>query len=398
MMPWLHIIGLGANGLDSLAPSARAALETAEVIIGGDRHHTLTNGIQAERIAWPSPFDALVDKLESIRWRRVAVLTTGDPLWFSVGARIAQAFPREETVFHPQLSAFQLAACRMNWTLADVEMLTVHGRPVEQAIPFFAPGARLVVLSTDGNTPTALAQLLTERGYGPSRLTVLAHMDTPEESRIESSAADWSQYAPDFNTLAIEVIPGEQPVVLSRTPGLPDSAFVSDGTMTKSEVRAATLAKLMPMRGALLWDIGCGAGSVAVEWMRAAPGTRAIGLEPRADRRAMAAANATALGTPGLEIVDGRAPDALADLPDPDAVFLGGGLSKETFDIVWSRLRPFGRLVANSVTLESEARLLELYRQHGGDLTRISVARAEPVGKLTGWRPNMTVTQWSLTK
>ncbi|SMH41165.1 precorrin-6y C5,15-methyltransferase (decarboxylating) subunit CbiE [Maritimibacter sp. HL-12] len=398
MTPWLHIIGIGADGMGSLAPAARAALATAEVIVGGERHHTLTDGVAGERIAWPSPFDALIDRLRGLSGRRVAVLATGDPLWFSVGAKIANAFTPGEFVVHPQLSAFQLAAARMGWSLADCETLTAHGRPPEQVIPYITPGARLLILTTGSATPGQIAGFLAARGYGPSRLTVLANMGAADELRIEGDAENWTENVPDFNTLAVEVRPGHAPVLHARTPGLPDSAFASDGTMTKREVRAVSLARLMPMRGALLWDIGCGAGSVAIEWMRAARDARAIGIEPRADRRAFAAANAATLGTPGLTLVEGSAPDALAGLPDPDAVFLGGGITAETFETVWNALKPQGRLVANSVTLESEAVLLDLHARHGGELARISVSRAEPVGPRMGWRPMMAVTQWSLVK
>jgi precorrin-6B C5,15-methyltransferase / cobalt-precorrin-6B C5,C15-methyltransferase len=396
--PWLRIIGIGADGLDSLSPSARVALETAEVIIGGERHHTLTDGLDAERIAWPSPFDALIDQLRGLAGRRVAVLATGDPLWYSVGAKIARAFTLGEFVVHPQLSAFQLAAARMGWSLADCETLTAHGRPPEQVIPYIAPGARLLILTTGSETPRQIAGFLSARGYGPSRLTVFANMGAADEAHFEGVAQGWTEKVSDFNTLAVEILPGDAPVLHARTPGLPDSAFASDGTMTKREVRAVSLARLMPMRGALLWDIGCGAGSVAIEWMRAARDARAIGIEPRADRRAFAAANAATLGTPGLKLIDGRAPEALADLPAPDAVFLGGGITEQTFDTVWLSLKPNGRLVANSVTLQSEAILLALHARHGGELTRLAVSRAEAVGPRMGWRPFMTVTQWSLVK
>lgn len=396
--PWLHIVGIGEDGLPGLSPAARALVESAEVILGGDRHHALAPHITAERIAWPSPFDAMIDTIRGLRGRRAVVLVTGDPLWFSVGARIARAIPPDEIVFHPALSAFQLAAARMGWSLADAETLTVHGRPVEQMIPWIAPGARLLILTTGADTPARIAAILAERGFGPSRMTVLSAMGGPHETRFDGVAESWTATVPDFNTLAVECIAGPDARILPRTPGLPDEAFAHDGTMTKQEVRAITLARLMPFRGAMLWDIGCGCGSVAVEWMRAAPDARAIGIEPRADRRALAAANALTLGAPALRLIEGTAPDALAGLPTPDAVFIGGGLSEATFAAAWDALKPRGRLVANAVTLESESLLLSLHARHGGDLTRIAVARAEPVGGLTGWRPAMPVTQWSLTK
>ena len=396
--PWLHVVGIGEEGLDGLTPATRAVVEAAEVILGGDRHHALSEAITAERIAWPSPFDAMIDTIRGMKGRRAVVLVTGDPLWFSVGARIGRAIDPAEIVYHPQLSAFQLAAARMGWSLADVETLTVHGRPVEQMIAFIQPLQRLLVLTTGSDTPGKIARFLTERGFGKSRLTVLAAMGGADEARFDGLAESWDHEVPAFNTLAVDCVAAPDAALIPRVPGLDDALFQSDGTMTKQEVRAATLGKLMPMRGALLWDIGCGSGSVGIEWMRAARHARAIGIEPRADRRAMAAANALALGAPRFDIRAGEAPEALEGLEPPDAIFIGGGLSEAVFAAAWDALRPLGRLVANAVTLESEAELIALHRAHGGQLAKISVQRAEPVGRMTGWKPFMTVTQWSLIK
>ena len=396
--PWLHIIGIGEDGLDGLTPATRAVVEAAEVILGGERHHMLAGNTTAERLAWPTPFDAMIDTIRGLKGRRAVVLVTGDPLWFSVGARIGRAIDPSEIVYPPQLSAFQLAAARMGWSLADVETLTVHGRPVEQMIAFIQPDARLLVLTTGADTPRQIAAYLAQRGYGASRMSVLAAMGGKDEARFDGTAAGWDHTVPAFNTLAVECLAAPDAALQPRVPGLSDALFQSDGTMTKQEVRAATLAKLMPMRGALLWDIGSGSGSVGIEWMRAARYARAIGIEPRADRRAMAAANALALGAPRLELIDGEAPAALDGLDAPDAIFIGGGLSAEVFQAAWAALRPLGRLVANAVTLESEAELARLHALHGGDLVRIAVQRAEPVGRLRGWRAAMPVTQWSLVK
>ena len=396
--PWLHIVGIGEDGLDGLVPATRAVVEAAEVILGGDRHHALASNPEAERIAWPSPFDAMITTIRGLRGRRAVVLVTGDPLWFSVGARIGRAIDPAEIVYHPQLSAFQLAAARMGWSLPDVETLTVHGRPVEQMIAFIQPDARLLVLTTGADTPAQIARFLADRGFGQSKMTVLAAMGGKDEARFDGTAETWDHVVPAFNTLAVDCIAAPDAALLPRVPGLADHLFQSDGTMTKQEVRAATLAKLMPMRGALLWDIGCGSGSVAIEWMRAARYARAVGIEPRADRRAMAAANALALGAPKLELIDGTVPAALDGLDAPDAIFIGGGLSRATFEAAWAALRPLGRLVANAVTLESEAELIALHQVYGGDLVKLSVHRAEPVGRLTAWRPSMPVTQWSLVK
>ena len=396
--PWLHIVCIGEDGMAGLLPATRAILEAAEVIVGGERHHLLSEAVTAERIAWPSPFDALTGLLAGLRGRRVVVLATGDPLWFSVGARIGRSLPPSEIVYHPQLSAFQLAAARMGWSMADLETLTVHGRPVEQMIAFIQPDARLLILTTGAETPAQIARFLTERGFGQSRMTVLANMGGAEEARFDGLAESWAHVVPPFNTLAVDCVAAPDAALMPRVPGLADDLFQHDGTMTKREVRAATLAKLMPMRGALLWDIGTGCGSVAVEWMRGARYARAIGIEPRADRRAMAAANALALGVPRLELIEGRVPEALDGLEAPDAVFIGGGLTEAVFDAAWAALRPLGRLVCNAVTLESEAVLVALYKRHGGELVKLQISRAEPVGGLTGWRPLMPVTQWSLVK
>ncbi|MEM1276967.1 MAG: precorrin-6y C5,15-methyltransferase (decarboxylating) subunit CbiE [Pseudomonadota bacterium] len=410
MTAWLNIIGIGEDGVSGLSAAARAALSEAEILLGGDRHHDLAGVTQAKRLSWPSPFDAMIDAIIAHRGWRMVVLATGDPLWYSVGARIATAIPPREIIFHPQISAFQWAACRMGWSLADVETLTAHGRPAEQIIPYFWPGARLLILTAGAETPGQIARLLSDRGYGASQLSVLANLGGPNEGRLDGRAEDWATTTPEiapFHTLAV-TCQGDQPQLLPHTPGLPDDAFEHDGKMTKQDVRAATLAKLMPQRGEVLWDIGVGCGSVAIEWMRAAPSAAAIGFDTHTKRLAIAGRNAKVLGTPALSLVEGEAPQILEvipapigtrpDLRNPNAVFIGGGLSEELVDCVLARLRPFGRLVANAVTLESEACLAMLQAKHGGQLTRIATAQAVPVGPYRGWRAAMPVTQWSLIR
>lgn len=398
MSAWLDIIGIGEDGMAGLAPTARAVLEDAEVIVGGDRHHALSSAVTAERIAWPSPFDAMISELKRHRGRRIAVLVTGDPLWYSVGARILKSIPAQEIRFHPQLSSFQLAACRMGWSLADCQTLTVHGRPVEQAIPFFAPGARLLILTQGAETPAAISKLLTALGYGASEMSVLGAMGGAGESRADGIAASWSAEAPALHVLAVtcRAEAGAQPLMPGI--GLPDEAFEHDGKMTKRELRALTVAALCPYPGQRLWDIGLGCGSVAIEWMRAGRDMAAIGLEPRAERRAMAARNAARLGAPRLEIRDAAAPEGLEGLAAPDAIFIGGGLRGDVIAAALAALRPHGRLVANAVTLESEAVLMEAEAAHGGALRRVAVSRAEPVGPYRGWRSLMPVTQWVLAR
>ncbi|WP_431309867.1 precorrin-6y C5,15-methyltransferase (decarboxylating) subunit CbiE [Algicella marina] len=394
MATWLDIVGIGEDGMAGLSPATRAVVEAAEVIVGGARHHSLSEAVTAQRIAWPSPFDALIDTLKGLKGRRAVVLVTGDPLWYSVGARILKGIPGEEITFHPQISAFQLGVCRMGWSLADCETLTVHGRPVEQAVPFFAPGLRLLILTQGPETPGEIAALLTEAGYGASRMSVLGAMGGPRETRRDGIAASWEGEAPAFHLLAVECLAAEGARPRMPGIGLPDDAFEHDGKMTKRELRSLTVAALCPYRGQMLWDIGLGCGSVAIEWMRAARDMGAVGLEPKAARRAMAARNAARLGAPRLEIVDGTAPEGLTGLPAPDAVFIGGGLSEAVAEAALAALKPHGRLVANAVTLESEAVLAALHARLGGDLRRIAVSRAEPVGPWRGWKSLMAVTQW----
>jgi precorrin-6Y C5,15-methyltransferase (decarboxylating) len=411
MSAWLTVIGIGEDGMAGLSATARRLVENAEVIVGGDRHQGLAARVTAERITWPSPFDALVDTLKAHKGRRIVVLVTGDPLWYSVGARLLKAIPAAEIDFHPQLSAFQWAACRMGWSMADAETLTAHGRAAEQVVPYFWPGARLLILTAGSQTPGEVARLLTARGYGASGMTVLASLGGPDERRIDGVATDWAAHdpigeIPSFHTLAVACSGAPKPL-LPRLPGLPDEAFASDGVMTKREVRALTLARLMPARGEVLWDIGTGCGSVAVEWMRAAPDALAVGIDPRPHRLALARRNAQALGAPKLELIEGAAPEALGmipppaqartDLRRPNAIFIGGGLSRETVERARAALPPGGRLVANAVTLDSEALLITLRSEIGGELTRIAIERAEALGGLTGWRPAMPVVQWSLT-
>lgn len=397
--PWLHVIGIGEDGIEGLSREAVTLVGEAEFIIGGDRHHRLVPGLKAERIAWPSPFDAMIDVIRSYKGRRIVILVTGDPLWYSVGARITKAIPADEIRFHPQLSAFQWAACRLGWSLADCETVTIHGRPAEQVIPCFSPGARLLILTRDGDSPKEVAKLLKNWGFGESRMSVLAALGGKREKRIDGIAGSWRRKAPDFHVLAVECIAGSDARSFGRAPGLTDNHFEHDGQLTKRVVRAATIGALMPYPDAILWDIGAGCGSVAIEWMRAARGATAIAIEPDKARRAMMEVNAARLGAPRLRIVEGEAPGALKGLPVPDAVFIGGGLTDPgVFDAAWNGLRPGGRLVANAVTLESEAMLFGLHERLGGSLERIATSQAIAVGRYRGFRPSMSVTQWSVVK
>ena len=400
MSPWLRIVGIGEDGLAGLAPSARALVEDADVLIGGARHLAMVEHLTAEKLGWESPLKATVARIEGYRGRAVTVLASGDPMAYGVGVTLMRRFAPEEVVCLPGIGAFSLACARLGWPLAECVTLTAHGRPLDLVRQHLIPGNRLLILSEDGRTPAALATLLREAGFGPSVMIVLSHMGGDRETRLETTAAEGvAGDVPDLNTVAVEVRAAPGTPLFSRVPGLADEAFRHDGQMTKREVRAVTLAALAPVPGGLLWDIGAGCGSVAIEWMRAADRARAIAVERNAERRAMTAENASMLGAPQLRIVAGEAPAALDGLEEPHAVFVGGGLSAAgVMERAWQALASGGRLVANAVTLEGEAVLMAWHRDHGGSLTRLAVSRAEPIGPYEGWRPLMPVTQLALVK
>ncbi len=394
--PWLAIVGIGEDG--HLPPAAHAAVAAAELVVGGRRHLALAEAaIRGDALAWPSPMEGAYPAILARGGRPVAVLASGDPFCFGVGSILATLVPPSEIVCHPAPSAFALARARLGWAMADVAELSVCGRPIAAIIPHLQPGARLLVLSAGAETPAALAALLRDAGLGGSRLTVLEAMGGPAERVRVGDAGGFDR--PDIhalNTVAIEVV---GPVRQHLATGLPDTLFEHDGQLTRRDIRAVTLSSLAPRRGELLWDVGGGAGSIGIEWMLRHPANRAIAIEPNADRVARIGRNATALGVPGLRIVHGTAPEALAGLPAPDAVFLGGGAHQPgVIDAAWDALPADGRLVANAVTTETEAVLLAVQARLGGTLLRLAISRLDAVGPMHAFRPAMTVTQWVATK
>jgi precorrin-6Y C5,15-methyltransferase (decarboxylating) len=399
--PWLSVVGIGEDGFEGLGPQARAALSAAEFVVGGERHLALTPAEaspHAERRAWPSPMLPFLDVVAGWRGRDVVVLASGDPLLYGVAATLLTRISREEIAVLPAVSSVQLACAAMLWPTAETRVVSACGRPVERLALELFDGARIVLLSADGTTPAAAAALLAAHGCGDSRLTVLERLGGPNSHTVSMTARDVGNRTFDpLNIVAIEVAAGPEAALPPLTPGLPDDAFDNDGQITRREIRALTLARLAPTPGALLWDVGAGSGSIGIEWMRA--GGRAIALEPRPDRAARARQNAARLGVPDLDLRDAAAPDGLAGLPRPDAVFVGGGATADrVLDISWAALKPGGRLVANAVTLETEARLTAFRAAHGGDLVRLQATYADPVGRMTGWRPAMPVTQFAATK
>ncbi len=399
--PWLTIVGIGEDGLAGLGDEAKAAIAAAALVFGGARHLELADAaIRGERHAWLSPFERSVEAVLAARGRPVVVLASGDPFFYGVGVTLCRRIVRDEMRVLPAPSSFSLAAARMGWALQDTACVSLHGRPIDLIRPHLHPGSRILALTSDSDGPAALAGLLAESGFGASRMTVLEALGGARE-RVSSHRADrFALEAVDMlNVCAVDVAAGEGARILAYTPGLDDGLFEHDGQITKREVRALTLSALAPRRGELLWDIGAGSGSIGIEWMLADPSLRAIAVEGHPERAARIRRNARTFGVPGLSIVEGAAPAALAGLAAPDAIFIGGGGSEAgVMEAALAGLKPGGRLVAIAVTTEMEAVRLSHHSRLGGSLVRIDIARAAPVGQMTGWRPAMPVTQWSWVK
>ncbi|MGV9673716.1 precorrin-6y C5,15-methyltransferase (decarboxylating) subunit CbiE [Nocardia sp. NPDC003482] len=399
----LTVVGIGADGWAGLPEPSRRAVTEAEVLMGSRRQleSIPADATRAERIAWPSPLlPALPDLLAAHRDSRVCVLASGDPMFYGIGATLARLVGPEALRVLPQPSSASLACARLGWGLADTLVVSVVGRPLATVLPELADRRRLLVLSADAETPGLLADLLARNGFGGSTLTVLEQLGGHRERMVSGTARDWSEPPGDpLNLVALDCVADPTAARLTRLPGLPDSTYGGDGQLTKAEVRALSLSALAPAPGELLWDVGGGSGSIAIEWCRTHPSCRATTFERSAPRRDQIAANAAALGVPGIEIRGEVLAELRADLPLPDAIFLGGGLTQPgLFETCWARLRPGGRLVANAVTVESEALLLGWAAEYGGALRRIQIHRAEPLGGFTAWRPQLPVCQWAVEK
>ncbi|MCX7646854.1 MAG: precorrin-6y C5,15-methyltransferase (decarboxylating) subunit CbiE [Rhodobacteraceae bacterium] len=394
--PWLTIIGIGEDGAAGLAPASRAALEAAEVVVGPPRHLALVPATGAERLEWPAPFAEGIPRLLALRGRRVAMLVSGDPFWFGAGSVVARHLAPGEWRALPAPSTFALAAARLGWPLETTACLGLHAAPLARLRPHLVPGQRALVLLRDGAAVAELARALTAWGFGGSRLTVLEALGGPRE-RLRQATAGLFDLADIAHPVAAGVEVAGEGWALPRTPGLPDDLFDHDGQITKAPMRALTLAALAPRPGERLWDIGAGSGSVAIEWLLAHPATEAVAIEAEAARAARIRANAAALGADRLAVIEGRAPAALAGLPAPQAVFVGGGMSAALLEALRAVLAPGTRLVAHAVTLETEALLIAAQAAHGGRLLRIALAEAAPLGRRTGWAPARPVVQWSVT-
>lgn len=400
MNKWLSIIGMGEEGYDGLSAHAKLVVEQADVIVGAERLLALTPQTNATREEWPQPFSAVVNQIKRLRGRKTVLLATGDPSNYGVARKVLEFIPSSEVEIVPHISAFSLAAARLGWSLPDCDTLTLHGRPAAQLEAFIQPGVRLIALTENGATIAEVARRLVARRFGQSRVTVLENMGGPRERQSSFVAAEYRdvRYS-DLNTIGVECIADAGAALLPRVPGLPDDAYIHDGQLTKREVRAATLAALGPTPDALLWDVGAGCGSIAIEWMRAARGAQAIAIERDQARLSMLAENANRLGAPRLHIVAGEAPAAFADLKQPDAVFIGGGMGDPgVFETSWEALKSGGRMVGNVVTLEGELHVIDLQEKFGGDLVRIDVSVLSKIGNLRALKPRMSVLQWRAIK
>ncbi len=398
MDKWLSVIGIGDDGLVGLSPVAAALLAQADRVVGGKRHLAMLGDDRRPQVAWNGPIAQTIDHILQHRGSPTAILASGDPLCYGIGTTLMRHIPLVEMTIVPAPSAFSLACARLGWALPEVETVSLCGRDPALLTVVLYPGARVLVLSADHTTPAKVAALLRDWGYERTAITILAHLGGPQESQISGIANHWADpEVPDLHTIALEC-PIDRPG-FSRFPGLPDDAYQHDGQLTKREVRAITLSRLAPLPGQLLWDVGAGAGSIGIEWMRSHPRCGAIAIEHHPDRLQNIATNAHTLGVPNLQIIAGKAPGALTDLPTPDAIFIGGGLTvPDVFESCWAALRSGGRLVANGVTIQTEQRIFELQQQFGGELDRIAIQRAQPIGKFLGWQAMAGVTQWVVIK
>ncbi|MEO1721564.1 MAG: precorrin-6y C5,15-methyltransferase (decarboxylating) subunit CbiE [Pseudomonadota bacterium] len=399
--PWLTIIGMGEDGVPGLSAASRAALEAAEVVTGSARlMGLLAEGgaaSGAQHRVWPVPFEDGIEPLLALRGRRVVVLASGDPFWFGAGATLAPRLEPGEWRAIPGPSTFAHAAARLGWPLEETLCLGLHATPFERLTPSLAPGLRAILLLRDGAAPAALAAWLTGRGFGASELTVLEALGGPVERVRQATAAGFA--LDDIRhpvAVALEAAGGP---ALPCVSGLPDDAFAHDGQITKRPVRALTLSALAPRAGERLWDIGAGSGSISIEWLLSAPRSKAVAIERDPARAARIRENGAHYGLSALEAVEGKAPDALDCLEtEPDAVFIGGGLSQSLLEALWRRLRSGTRVVANAVTLESEALLAHWQAETGGTLLRIELSEAAPLGARRGWRASYPVVQWSTVR
>ena len=396
------VVGTGLNGLDE---NARTAIRAVDRVFGPSRASGWLTDVPYT--PWPKRFTDVFAELDELNERDVTVgiVATGDPMWFGIGSTLTRRYGADAVKIVPSPSAFSLAAARMKWPLEHIACVSLHGtatngRSVAALSQHVAPNTKIIALSAGQTTPGEIAHWLTERGFGQSTMTVLERMGTNDERIRSMQVSDFDLNGiADMNVVAIECDVASGASWHAMTGGLPNDAFTHDGQLTKADIRAMTIARLRPRAGGVMWDVGAGCGSVGIEWLRLSPNGTVHAVEPKRERADMIATNRKAFGLSGLEIIEARAPDALDSLPAPDVVFIGGGIIDPAItQTCWSALRSGGTIAANVVTLEGEARLAQLHKQHGGRLTRVSISHAEKIGPYRGWRPAMPVLMWSAEK
>jgi precorrin-6B C5,15-methyltransferase / cobalt-precorrin-6B C5,C15-methyltransferase len=393
------VVGIGADGWRSLTEEARDVLKAATAIAGSPRQLALLPELAAQQVRLPSPLLEHLDEL--VRENPgLCVLASGDPTLHGIGVTLSRRLGAAAVRILPGVSSVALACARLGWPQQEITVVSLVSQRPEAVLAGSHPGARLIVLCRDRHTPVAVARVLTDRGWEGSELIVLEQLGGPAErvGEPQQAAELTAEARGDLCVLAIKASASPR-AVAGRTPGLPDSAYESDGQITRRELRALAIAVLRPAPGELLWDVGAGSGSIGIEWLRAELLARAVAIEARPDRADRVSRNAAALGVPGLQVITGTAPAALAGLPDPEAVFIGGGLTAGgVLETCWQRLLPGGRLVAHAVTIESETLLHRWQQDHGGELVKVAVSHSEPLGGFTAWRPELPVTQWQVTR
>jgi precorrin-6Y C5,15-methyltransferase (decarboxylating) len=395
---WLTLIGIGEDGRDGLSSGAMRLLAQARFIVGGTRHLELLGKTEAETMTWPTPFADGIKAILARRGTPVCVLASGDPFLYGVGSVLTREVSPDEMICLPAPSSFSLAAARLGWALQDCEIVSLHGRTFEKIIPHLRPTAKLLILSWDETTPAKLATLLSKRGLGSARLVILEALGGPREKIRDSRAVDFATADVDpLNLIAIEIPREIEATYIPLTPGLPDEWFETDGQITKRDIRALTLSALAPWPGSVLWDVGAGSGSVAIEWMLAHPRNRAHAIEMREDRTQRIVRNAAALGTPDLNIVTDEAPAVFEKLPQPDAIFIGGG-GPHVIDAAYKLLPRGGTFVVNAVTLETQSFVTERHAQLGGRLILIDIAEADRLGAYRSWQRARPIVQWTVRK
>ncbi|MDO5681710.1 MAG: precorrin-6y C5,15-methyltransferase (decarboxylating) subunit CbiE [Propionibacteriaceae bacterium] len=401
----IDVVGMGADGLDSSTAAGRQAVVDADVILGGRRHLDMVAGVGgAELVEWPTPLrEGLSGMLDQYAGKRVVALASGDPLVAGVGTTLIDLVGADEVRIHPAVSSVALARARLGWSAEDVTVVRLGaGRSLDGLRRLLAPGRRILVLSADEESPAQVAAVCWDEGLFGARLVILGNLGTDDEFRRETTvtglSVEGTEGIPRLNIIAIECSDDARPVAGWLAPGLPDEAYEHDGQLTKRHVRAAALAVLQPTPGELLWDLGAGAGSVGIEWARLHRRNRLVAVERDPERAGRVLRNAHQLGVPDIDVAVGDALEVIAELPDPDAIFVGGGASADLLDACWARLRVDGRLVVHGVTLETEQLLLDRHAALGGELVQLSVSHAQPLGRRRGWAPARPVVQWSVTK